>query len=63
MKAGEYARIAVRDNGPGLPPELLDQVFRRGFTTRAEDGGEGLGLFIVQSVAREHGGRAEGPPG
>lgn len=57
--AGEYARIAVRDNGPGLPPELLDQVFRRGFTTRAEDGGEGLGLFIVQSVAREHGGRAE----
>lgn len=56
---GNYARVSVRDTGPGLDPAIQDQVFRRGFTTRAEDGGEGLGLFIVQSVAKEHGGRAE----
>ena len=56
---GEYARISVSDTGPGLAPDMLEQVFRRGFTTREEEGGEGLGLFIVQSVAQEHGGRAE----
>lgn len=58
-REGALARVSVRDTGPGIAPEVLERVFQRGFTTRAEEGGEGLGLFIVQSVAREHGGRAE----
>lgn len=58
-REGALARVSVRDTGPGIAPEDLERVFQRGFTTRAEEGGEGLGLFIVQSVAREHGGRAE----
>ncbi|USF25901.1 Adaptive-response sensory-kinase SasA [Firmicutes bacterium ASF500] len=58
-KEGAYARLSVRDTGPGLDPAVQDQVFQRGVTTRGGEGGEGLGLFIVQSVAREHGGRAE----
>ena len=58
-REGDYARVSVRDTGPGIAQEDLERVFQRGFTTRAEEGGEGLGLFIVQSVAKEHGGRAE----
>lgn len=53
------AWITVRDTGCGIAPEIRDRLFQRGFTTRAEDGGEGLGLFIVQAVAKEHGGCVE----
>ena len=54
--------IAVHDDGPGLPPELVDEVFDR-FTrgdssrTRAS-GGAGLGLSLVSAIAQAHGGTA-----
>jgi len=55
--------IAVRDRGPGFPPEFLPHAFerfRRADSARARDeGGSGLGLAIVQAVARAHGGDAE----
>lgn len=51
-------RIAVRDRGPGVPPEHRDKIFQRFFTTDAERHGTGLGLAIVKSVAEAHGGRA-----
>lgn len=59
--------ISVVDDGPGIPTELLGRVFER--YQRATDGGDiasvGLGLFIVQSLAQAHGGRAwaENEPG
>ena len=53
------ARIDVRDTGSGIAEENLPHLFEQGFTTRADDGGEGLGLFLVRSVALEHGGSAE----
>lgn len=61
-------RVAVEDDGPGLPPEeraTLGQRWRRG--TRAAEGGSGLGLAIVRSIAERHRGelrleaRADGP--
>jgi signal transduction histidine kinase len=57
---GEYARITVRDDGPGIPPEDRERVFDR-FTrlddARARDaGGTGLGLAIVRELVRRHGG-------
>lgn len=52
--------VGVVDDGPGIPPELLGQVFER--YQRATEGGDiasvGLGLFIVQGLAQAHGGRA-----
>ncbi len=45
--------FAVSDDGPGVPPDVRDRVFERGFTTG--DGGTGLGLAIVDGVARAHG--------
>jgi len=52
--ADGWVRIAVRDTGPGMEPDLLQRVFEPFFTTRQE--GTGLGLAIVRSVAAAHGG-------
>ncbi len=54
---GETLVIAVADAGPGVPAEMRETVFDPFFTTKA--GGTGLGLCVVDGVARAHGGRAE----
>lgn len=53
---GTLAKIAVRDRGPGIPPQHLPKIFDRFFTTDAERDGTGLGLSIVLSVVQAHGG-------
>lgn len=47
-------RISVADQGPGIPPGQLDQVFAPFFTTKPE--GLGLGLNICRSIVEAHGG-------
>jgi CheY-like chemotaxis protein/anti-sigma regulatory factor (Ser/Thr protein kinase) len=47
---------SVTDNGPGIPPEQLDQLFNPFFTTKAVGEGTGLGLSISDGIARQHGG-------
>ncbi|MGE5373319.1 MAG: ATP-binding protein [Solirubrobacterales bacterium] len=51
------AVIEIADQGSGIPPELLSQVFDPFFTTR--DQGTGLGLAIVQRIVRDHCGQIE----
>jgi two-component system OmpR family sensor kinase len=55
-----WAKLEVRDDGPGIPATDLPHVFERfyrGEKTRArEEGGSGLGLSIVQGLARAQGG-------
>jgi signal transduction histidine kinase len=46
--------ISVRDTGPGIPAEAHDKIFTPLYTQR--EGGFGLGLAIVQDVARQHAG-------
>jgi signal transduction histidine kinase len=52
--AGEAVRVEVRDDGPGVPPELRDKIFTPFFTTREK--GTGLGLAFVQEIVSDHGG-------
>ena len=51
--------ITIRDNGNGIPPEVMDKIFNPFFTTKPTDQGTGLGLSIVNDVVREHGGTIE----
>lgn len=57
----DLVTLAVRDAGIGIPRNELKRVFRRFYRVHAATGqakGTGLGLFIVRSVARRHGGEA-----
>jgi signal transduction histidine kinase len=45
--------LCVRDNGPGIPPETLPQIFQAGFSTKCARQGTGLGLNIVQRLVKE----------
>ncbi|GAB3872918.1 sensor histidine kinase [Terrabacter terrigena] len=60
---GEWVRVAVHDDGPGVPDALQPNVFERfarGDDARVRAGGStGLGLSIVAAVSKAHGGRVE----
>jgi signal transduction histidine kinase len=69
----DFVRIAVEDEGPGIPPgdrETIFEPFSRLDPARARDGGGvGLGLYLCRQIARAHGGtihaedRPDGRPG
>lgn len=52
---GQLVRLAVRDDGEGIPPDLLPRVFDR-FVKAADSPGSGLGLAIVRDIVEAHGG-------
>ncbi|HSH81012.1 MAG TPA: sensor histidine kinase, partial [Herpetosiphonaceae bacterium] len=57
--------LSVRDNGPGIPAEELERIFRRFHRLGTSENGSGLGLAIARAVVELHGGRiwAESQPG
>ncbi len=54
--AGGFLQITVEDQGCGIAPEHLNAIFDPFFTTKKRGEGTGLGLTIVASVVRNHGG-------
>jgi signal transduction histidine kinase len=48
--------IEVRDNGPGFPTELIPTLGQPFVTTRATEGGSGLGIFVIRGIVDAHGG-------
>jgi two-component system, NtrC family, sensor kinase len=58
LTPGRYLRIAFRDSGEGMPPEVLARAFEPYFTTRNAGVGTGLGLSQVYGFARQSEGLA-----
>lgn len=63
LDTGRYVNIVVKDNGVGIPPELLGDIFDPYFTTKED--GSGLGLATAFSIIKRHDGHiaVESTPG
>ena len=56
-KRGEDSiEIRIRDNGGGIPSDVMEKIFNPFFTTKPTDKGSGLGLSLSNDIVREHGG-------
>jgi len=55
-KDGNRILISVRDNGPGIPSNIVDKIFQPFFTTKPTGQGTGLGLSLAYDIVKAHGG-------
>lgn len=55
-RSGDKAVLSVTDSGEGLSSRVRDRMFERNFTTRRSEGGSGIGLAVVDDIARAHDG-------
>jgi two-component system sensor histidine kinase VicK len=55
VREGDFAKVAVKDSGKGIDPEMIPKLFTR-FSSKSESG-TGLGLYISRGIIEAHGGR------
>ena len=56
QRTPDQVEIRIRDNGNGIPADVVDKIFNPFFTTKPTDQGTGLGLALSNDIVREHGG-------
>jgi PAS domain S-box-containing protein len=54
--SGDFVELAVRDSGPGIPPEIAEHMFEPFYTTKDVGKGSGMGLAMVHGIVHDHGG-------
>ena len=64
-RSEDSVEVRIKDNGMGIPADIVDKVFNPFFTTKPPDQGTGLGLAMSSDIVRGHGGsiRVESEPG
>ena len=58
-REGDHVLVEIRDNGPGIPPDVLPRIFEPFFTTKGVGKGTGLGLDIARRIIAKHGGNVQ----
>jgi two-component system cell cycle sensor histidine kinase/response regulator CckA len=63
--SGEFAELAVEDDGHGMDAALIERIFEPFFSTKEPGKGSGMGLAMVHGIVHEHGGHVlvESSPG
>jgi signal transduction histidine kinase len=56
LRSGDQVMVKIRDNGPGIPEDVLIRIFDPFFTTKSVGDGTGLGLSIVHGIIERHSG-------
>jgi PAS domain S-box-containing protein len=56
-RAGDFVRVSIKDDGPGIIQENMGRLFNPFFTTKEVGKGTGLGLSICHGIIVEHGGK------
>ncbi len=51
---GEYIKMVISDNGPGISPAIHEKIFNPYFTTKEVGKGSGMGLAVVQGIVKKH---------
>lgn len=59
VNQSSQACLKVRDDGSGMPPEILEQIYHPFFTTKEPGSGSGLGLSVVHGIMTDLGGQIE----
>jgi PAS domain S-box-containing protein len=62
-KENKSVSATFQDDGPGIPPEILPNIFDPFYTTKRPGRGTGLGLSICKAIMREHSGNVEASSG
>jgi len=56
LEPGSFIKLTVTDNGPGIPPGIIDKIFDPFFSSKDKAEGSGLGLSVVHGIVKGHGG-------